>query len=312
MNQFMGHTHKDEFKMFYDTLSALRPTGFAFVTPSVTPHTDVNLAYRIYTIDGDYEGSTRVSKCRVKGLLFAQHYAILRIDIPIYRINLDLFKHLEHKMYKILVIHYRYKTFHIYCSLKYAACALLIYHLLHKFVYCNFRESLTMTLTLEIWTWLAMSSLLPSTPSSIVQSEILKASKRQTTVVITIATTKKSRQTKATIIILQYNTFTIHCPCNVNRSDLGLENILPEDFDLLVRRLRDEDDFFDFYYKYEQITVLVSLAARTNNLISHSNYYSGSPVAVNPSQSDREEIICKAVTTNYDDDSKCQNILNGF
>ncbi len=59
-NQFLGHTHKDHFKMFYDTLTVLRPTAFAFVTPSVTPHTNVNLAYRVYTIDGDYEGSTRV------------------------------------------------------------------------------------------------------------------------------------------------------------------------------------------------------------------------------------------------------------
>ncbi len=62
VNQFYGHTHKDEFKVFYDTVTGTgnQPISFGFVTPSVTPHTNVNMAYRIYTIDGEYEGSTRV------------------------------------------------------------------------------------------------------------------------------------------------------------------------------------------------------------------------------------------------------------
>ncbi len=62
MNQFYGHTHRDEFKVFYNTVTGdgSRPISSGFVTPSVTPHTNVNLAYRIYTADGDYEGSTRV------------------------------------------------------------------------------------------------------------------------------------------------------------------------------------------------------------------------------------------------------------
>ena len=62
VNQFYGHTHRDEFKVFYNTVTGdgSRPISSGFVTPSVTPHTNVNLAYRIYTADGDYEGSTRV------------------------------------------------------------------------------------------------------------------------------------------------------------------------------------------------------------------------------------------------------------
>ena len=59
-NQFFGHSHKDHFKLFYDTLSSLRPTSFGFISPSITPHTQVNLAYRVYYVDGEYDGSTRV------------------------------------------------------------------------------------------------------------------------------------------------------------------------------------------------------------------------------------------------------------
>ncbi len=73
MNQFMGHTHKDEFKVFYDTISRTRPFATGFVTPSVTPHKNVNPAYRIYTVDGDYEGSTRVRK-KIKPNLCRQSF----------------------------------------------------------------------------------------------------------------------------------------------------------------------------------------------------------------------------------------------
>ncbi len=61
VNQFYGHTHNDEFKVFYDSTGS-RATSFGFVTPSVTPYTDVNLSYRIYTVDGDYTETTRVKK----------------------------------------------------------------------------------------------------------------------------------------------------------------------------------------------------------------------------------------------------------
>ncbi|KAK4018537.1 hypothetical protein OUZ56_000587 [Daphnia magna] len=56
--QFYGHTHKDEFKIFYDLVNASRPTNVAFMGPSLTTFTDLNPGYRVYTIDGRRPGST--------------------------------------------------------------------------------------------------------------------------------------------------------------------------------------------------------------------------------------------------------------
>lgn len=58
--QFFGHTHFDEFELFYDTQNLGRPVGIAYVGPSVTPYYDLNPGYRIYYVDGDREHSTRV------------------------------------------------------------------------------------------------------------------------------------------------------------------------------------------------------------------------------------------------------------
>ncbi|GMR31699.1 hypothetical protein PMAYCL1PPCAC_01895, partial [Pristionchus mayeri] len=57
--QFYGHTHNDHFQVYYeDSDPAGRPTHFNFITPSITTHTYNNPAYRIYTIDGGYEGAS--------------------------------------------------------------------------------------------------------------------------------------------------------------------------------------------------------------------------------------------------------------
>lgn len=40
--QFFGHTHKDEFEMFYDETDKTRPLGVAFIAPSVTTYVDLN------------------------------------------------------------------------------------------------------------------------------------------------------------------------------------------------------------------------------------------------------------------------------
>lgn len=58
--QFYGHTHKDEFKIFYDLVDRNRPTNVAFIGPSLTPFTELNPGYRVYTIDGSRPGSTWV------------------------------------------------------------------------------------------------------------------------------------------------------------------------------------------------------------------------------------------------------------
>lgn len=40
--QFFGHTHLDEFQMFYDEATMTRPLGVAFIAPSVTSYVNLN------------------------------------------------------------------------------------------------------------------------------------------------------------------------------------------------------------------------------------------------------------------------------
>ncbi|KAF8372244.1 hypothetical protein PRIPAC_78673 [Pristionchus pacificus] len=57
--QFFAHTHNDHFEVFYeDSNPNGRPTHFNFITPSMTTLSSKNPAYRIYTIDGGYEGAS--------------------------------------------------------------------------------------------------------------------------------------------------------------------------------------------------------------------------------------------------------------
>jgi hypothetical protein len=48
--QFYGHTHYDEFEVFYDTEDLSRPTNIGYIGPSVTPYYDLvnNLAVNNY------------------------------------------------------------------------------------------------------------------------------------------------------------------------------------------------------------------------------------------------------------------------
>ncbi|CAH0405385.1 unnamed protein product [Chilo suppressalis] len=57
--QFFGHTHYDEFEVFYDPNDLGRATSIAYVGPSVSPYYDLNLGYRIYYVDGDHPATTR-------------------------------------------------------------------------------------------------------------------------------------------------------------------------------------------------------------------------------------------------------------
>lgn len=59
--QFFGHTHFDEFEIFYDPVDLSRATNIAYVGPSVTPYYDLNPGYRIYYVDGDHDSTTRVT-----------------------------------------------------------------------------------------------------------------------------------------------------------------------------------------------------------------------------------------------------------
>ena len=48
MFQFYGHTHTDEFQIFYDDNNY--PVNVAYVAPSVTPYHGLNPSYRLYTV----------------------------------------------------------------------------------------------------------------------------------------------------------------------------------------------------------------------------------------------------------------------
>ncbi|CAB4066404.1 SMPD1 [Lepeophtheirus salmonis] len=56
--QFYGHTHVDEFVVFYDQEE--RPTNVGFVTPSITTYTDVNPSYRIFTMERSNSSTFRI------------------------------------------------------------------------------------------------------------------------------------------------------------------------------------------------------------------------------------------------------------
>ena len=61
--QFYGHTHSTNFYMVYtdpeDATS--RPTSVVYAAPSATTYSEYFPAYRIYSVDGNYPGSSYVS-----------------------------------------------------------------------------------------------------------------------------------------------------------------------------------------------------------------------------------------------------------
>lgn len=65
--QFFGHTHTDEFELFYNKNNTNKPYGVAYVGPSVTTYTYLNPGYRIYYVDGDHNDTTRVSPALATG-----------------------------------------------------------------------------------------------------------------------------------------------------------------------------------------------------------------------------------------------------
>ncbi|XP_074007126.1 sphingomyelin phosphodiesterase [Numenius arquata] len=56
--QFFGHTHLDEFELFYDEETLSRPVSVAFLAPSATTYIGLNPGYRVYEVDGQYPGSS--------------------------------------------------------------------------------------------------------------------------------------------------------------------------------------------------------------------------------------------------------------
>uniref|UniRef100_A0A914CC62 Sphingomyelin phosphodiesterase n=1 Tax=Acrobeloides nanus TaxID=290746 RepID=A0A914CC62_9BILA len=57
--QFFGHTHNDHFQVYFeDEDPTKKPFQFNFISPSLTTYSYLFPSYRIYTIDGNYTGST--------------------------------------------------------------------------------------------------------------------------------------------------------------------------------------------------------------------------------------------------------------
>lgn len=48
------------YEMFYDEVTFLRPLGVAYMPGSITTYSDLNPGFRIYEIDGNYNGSSWV------------------------------------------------------------------------------------------------------------------------------------------------------------------------------------------------------------------------------------------------------------
>lgn len=58
--QFFGHTHFDEFELFYDEHNRHRVTNIAYIGPSVTTYYKLNPGYRMYYIEGDFADSRKL------------------------------------------------------------------------------------------------------------------------------------------------------------------------------------------------------------------------------------------------------------
>ncbi|XP_065888775.1 sphingomyelin phosphodiesterase-like isoform X2 [Dysidea avara] len=58
VGQFFGHSHFDEFEIFYDMVNTSRAISVAYLGPSVTPYKCNNPSYRIYEIEGRHKNST--------------------------------------------------------------------------------------------------------------------------------------------------------------------------------------------------------------------------------------------------------------
>ncbi|CAI8030322.1 Sphingomyelin phosphodiesterase [Geodia barretti] len=56
--QFFGHTHQDSWQVFFDDSNRTRATNVAYMGPAVTTYQGLNLGFRIYTMDGNYNGTS--------------------------------------------------------------------------------------------------------------------------------------------------------------------------------------------------------------------------------------------------------------
>lgn len=89
--QLYGHTHHEEFKIFYDQVDDVnRPVNVAFVAGSLTSFSNLNPSYRIYTVDGPRVGASWVSHAFLYRIM--AHNYILK-----YLIDCIGFNHLDNE-----------------------------------------------------------------------------------------------------------------------------------------------------------------------------------------------------------------------
>jgi len=55
---FHGHTHNDEFAIYYDPANSSRATNVGFISPSVATFTGFNPGYRVYSLDSGHQEET--------------------------------------------------------------------------------------------------------------------------------------------------------------------------------------------------------------------------------------------------------------
>lgn len=60
VGQFFGHVHNELYTMFYDDINFTRPNNVLYVPGSVTTFSRLNPTFRIYEVDGLYNGSSWV------------------------------------------------------------------------------------------------------------------------------------------------------------------------------------------------------------------------------------------------------------
>lgn len=51
-------TYQDELRLYYDNINTTRVNSIAFIGPGYTTYSYLNSGYRIYTFDGNYNGSS--------------------------------------------------------------------------------------------------------------------------------------------------------------------------------------------------------------------------------------------------------------
>lgn len=101
VGQFFGHSHNDQFEIFYDYNNITRATNIAYISPSVTTFSYMNPGYRIYTVDGFYDSSSwRVLDHETKFMnithanLFNQPKWQMEYTAKVFLVNLKLKKKL--------------------------------------------------------------------------------------------------------------------------------------------------------------------------------------------------------------------------